>query len=149
MQFRVQCCMQEMSQLTYSYISMILDLYTRDVANDLCQKTSLRSVVIIDGGHWVRFIKSKILISNWENIKVYVVNLDVFLIGNQCFAFNEPGSGNSNNHNGKLKTTFGNSTNLWEPKKQTSKTLKLLGETESGSLKAKYWFPIEKTSRFM
>ena len=92
-----------MSQLTYSYISMILDLYTRDVANDLCQKTSLRSVVIIDGGHWVRFIKSKILISNWENIKVYVVNLDVFLIGNQYFAFNEPGSGNSNNHNGNWK----------------------------------------------
>ena len=35
-----------------------------------------------------------------------------FSIRNQCFAFDEPGSGNSNNHNGKLKTTFGNSTNL-------------------------------------
>jgi len=37
MQFCVQCCMQEMSQLTYSYISMILDLYARDVANDLSE----------------------------------------------------------------------------------------------------------------
>ena len=41
---------------------------------------------------WVRFIESKTLISNRENIEVYVVNLDVFSIGNQCFAFNEPGA---------------------------------------------------------
>ena len=37
-----------------------------------------------------RFIESKILISNQENIEIYYINLDVFSIGNQCFAFNEP-----------------------------------------------------------
>ena len=34
-------------------------------------------------------VESKILISNRENIDVYVVNLDVFSIGNRRFAFNE------------------------------------------------------------
>ena len=38
---------------------------------------------------WAQFIESEKLNSNRENIEVYVVNLDVFSIGNQCFTFNE------------------------------------------------------------
>ena len=41
----------------------------------------------------VRFIESEKLNSNRENIEVNAVNLDVFSIGYQCFAFNEPASG--------------------------------------------------------
>ena len=40
-----------------------------------------------------RFIENKTLIFNRENIEIYYINLDVFSIGNQCFAFNEQGSG--------------------------------------------------------
>ena len=50
-----------------------------------------------------QFTESEMLNSNWENIEVYVVNLNVFSIGNQCFAFNEPDSGlpvGSRNENG-------------------------------------------------
>ena len=36
-----------------------------------------------------QFIERKRLNFNRENIEVYVLNLDVFSIGNQCFAFNE------------------------------------------------------------
>jgi len=39
-----------------------------------------------------RFIESKTLISNQENIEIYYINFDVFSIGNQYFAFNEPDS---------------------------------------------------------
>jgi len=37
----------------------------------------------------VQFIESKTLISNRENSKIYYINLDVFSIGIQYFAFNE------------------------------------------------------------
>ena len=51
--------------------------------------------------------------SNRENIEVYEVNIDVFSIGSQCFAFNEPASGsnlcrrlNRVLYNGFLATTI-------------------------------------------
>ena len=45
---------------------------------------------------WARFIERKILISNRENIEIHYINLDVFSIGIELFAFNEPGSDGSN-----------------------------------------------------
>ena len=41
----------------------------------------------------VRFIERKTLISNREKIEIYYINRNVFSIGNQCFAFDEPNSG--------------------------------------------------------
>ena len=40
-----------------------------------------------------RFIESKTFTSNRENIEIYYINLDVFSIGIELFAFNEPDSG--------------------------------------------------------
>ena len=40
-----------------------------------------------------QFIESKTLISNPENIKIYYINLDVYSIGIELFAFSEPGFG--------------------------------------------------------
>ena len=37
-----------------------------------------------------RFIESKTLTSNRENIEIYYINLDVFSIGIELLAFNEP-----------------------------------------------------------
>ena len=36
---------------------------------------------------WVRFIESITLVSNRENIEIYYINLDVFSIGIEFFAF--------------------------------------------------------------
>ena len=46
---------------------------------------------------WVRFIESEQFNSR-ENIEVYEVNLDIFSIANDFFAFNEPGSEHRQNH---------------------------------------------------
>ena len=49
------------------------------------------------GEFGARFIESKTLISNRENIEIYYINLDVFSIGIEFFALNELGSGLHNN----------------------------------------------------
>ena len=50
-------------------------------------------VWFIESKKWVRFIESQKFNSNQENIAVYEVNLDIFSIAIDFFAFNEPGSG--------------------------------------------------------
>ena len=55
-------------------------------------------VRFIESKKWVWFIESEKFNSNRENIKVYEVNLDIFSIANDFFAFNEPASEHRQNH---------------------------------------------------
>jgi len=46
------------------------------------------------------------LISNQENIEIYYINLDIFSIGNQYFAFNEPDSVSTINYYNSAQACF-------------------------------------------
>ena len=85
-----------------------------------------------------RFIESKILISNQENIEIYYINLDVFSIGNQYFAFNEPDSVSPSNFSVFEVNFLGSHKLVLLPNVVFSLPLWLLLLPEPGSLKAKH-----------
>ena len=85
-----------------------------------------------------RFIESKTLISNQENIEIYYINLDVFSIGNQYFAFNEPDSVSPSNFSVFEVCFLGSHKLVLLPNVVFSLPLWLLLLPEPGSLKAKH-----------